>query len=579
VVVPPLPAADDAIPTAAINDVALVHALQRDAGMPALLDTDGENALVAVDEAQTTFAAAELPTLVGRLGLNGARAEPIALVGPGFFDWSPTYSGRTGFTASLLTAVLGTGIASADQDRPRNSVSRSESYDNVTGGIRERTVVETKLTLERGGGRLTGEVELITTTRATDATTAAARGTLTATARGRIEANGCPDADGIALGRISLTWQEELSQTGAVSAGALAYIEAPVRFVNGDDAHLVETQIDLTFARGAHGPGTPGSDPGAPFDWRATGSMGVVIPAGSGAATTSNVRLERNGASDVQAGEAASTAVTHAALMALEIGAEAERFWRSGKCIELKSSQESREVQPGEQVAISVDATHRFDGGHVAGGIAATFSGSRSIEPVNTPVDAPAEFQFVAGDLRGDKATIDFTQTSRRGIGTTSLEFTVDVALIVALDGVWSPSQLLNARITFFPTELQEQADGSYSAEGTAAVSGTAGFAVCSQEFIDSLPLRVTVQLDPADRSLARVRVELTSGTGLISVSVACGGFGGTVPVPLGLWVGSFVDASGQGAVVTIDQPTTVTGAGGSVGSSTVVTLTSVTVP
>jgi hypothetical protein len=574
IVPPALPPVDDAIPQAAQADVEIVHGLQRDAGFAALLGADGQAVLDAIDTAQTSFAEDELPALVEQLGLPTGTSGLIASVGqpdvPGsptgrYADWQPSFVGRPSFTASMMTAMLATGVSNADRSQARSSLSSSETYDSTTGGIRESTSVRTTFTAQSGGGRFLGEVQMETTTTATDVASGAQIGTATGRANGHIDVSACPDAQGNAEGRISISWQEDLSLSGGGGSGGAAAFDAPLKFVDGDDAFLVETHMDLNYSKGAHGPD---------INWGVNGSMSVTLPAGGSMAVSNSQIGAMNGATTAQAGSAAGAAILQLGLIVGTVAKETERFWRSGKCIELKPSEESREVDPDEQVSFSVEATHKFDGAQVAAPIVASFSGAKSVEPANTPVDAPADFNFTAGSEPGDKGTIDLKQTSRRGIGLKTVEFTVKEAkLAIAMNGTWRPPNN-DIHIVVPKTPLKHQDDGTYTGSVGANVSGTAGFPGCSKSFSDSLALQIIVTVDESDSTLARLRVLPADPAGaLIRVSMTCNGVTTMFPIPMSLWIASFVTRTGP-LEVTIDSPTTVKGSGGSAAASTLVELT-----
>ena len=104
----------------------------------------------------------------------------------------------------MLTAMLAMAISRADQTRARESVTSNENYEKTTGDTRERINIKTTLTLQTGGGRISGQVELVTTTEATSVSTGARVGSLIGTARGQLDVNACPDEDGIAEGDAGL---------------------------------------------------------------------------------------------------------------------------------------------------------------------------------------------------------------------------------------------------------------------------------------------------------------------------------------------------------------------------------------
>ncbi|MEP7158621.1 MAG: hypothetical protein ABI797_04285 [Chloroflexota bacterium] len=571
-----LPAIDDAIPAAMESEVAQVDVLRREAGIAALLGADGEAALAAIGDRQAQHAAADLPALVEALGISGA-IRPLAFAGgspesvPGAFqDWTPTYSGRTAYTASMLTALLAESVSSADSDRARNSLASDETSDRTSGDIREHITVRTTLTLETGGGRISGEVELVTTTQATSVSTGMVIGTLNATAHGQIDVNACPDADGVAEGNIAMSWEETITTASGSSAGGSASFDAPVRMLDGDDAHLIQTELDISFANGAHGPGTPGGSPGAPFDWSFQGAMSVVVPR-SGQVSIPAISGESNGASDSQAAGAATYALTQASLIVYQIAEKAERFWRDGKCVEVRTSEETREVDPEEELAINLDAAHKFDGAQVKGKAETTFTGTKEIRPTES-IETPGELTFVAGEDPGDEGTLEIKHISKRGIGKKTLNFTVKGGYFIALDGQLGIDAQNHSEITVSAQEMIAQDDGSYVLETDASVSGTHGIPGCTESFTHTLPIRITVRPAGGEPPTANLRVELNGTDGLLAFPLTCDGVMTLSPVPLGLWAYSFNTLTSPGATVTIDEPTTVTGPAG--GTSTVVDLT-----
>jgi len=559
------------------NEVAEIDDLRIEAGIAALLGTDGEAALTAINEAQAEHAEAEFPALVDSLGITAA-VEWLATIGGtagqaprAYADWEPTYSGRTAFTASMLTALLAESISSADTDRPRGSVTSNETSDKTSGDIREHITLQTTLSLETGAGRIQGDVELITTTQATSVSTGAAVGSLSSTAHGHIDVNACPDPEGVAEGSISMSWQEDTTTAAGSNAGGSASFEAPMRMLDGDDAHLIQTELDISFDKGAHGPGTPGGNPGAAFDWSFGGSMSLVIPR-SGQSSMPSFTGENNGASDTQAAGAATYAITQAALIAHQVAEKAERFWRGGKCVEVKTSEESRDVDPGEEVTITIEAAHKFDGAEVEGKAETTFTGEKEIRPT-APIDTPDDLTFVAGEDPGDEGKLAIKHTSKRGIGEKTLTFTVAGGYFIQMEGTLAIDNENRSTLTVPQQEMTPLDDGTYVLETDAAASGTYGYPGCVDNYADSLPIRIEVRPDTgSDPPTANVRVALNGTDGLLRFQQTCNGATTLAPVPLSLWANSFVTTTSPGQTVTIDESTTVTGPGGA--ASTVVNLT-----
>src|SRR6185436_8295731 len=251
----------------------------------------------------------------------------------------------------------------------------------------------------------------------------------TSSAEGSFDVNACPDAGGIGVGTYTFQTRHELKDVSgsanARSSGGRS-VQAPFRLVDGDDAKLLQVEASLDLGADARGPGSPaGPGPTAPFDWTATQQVDIVMPA-AGGTTGSGRDATVSGAGGERAQGSMLTSELFAMLFFGEIGKEAERFWRSGACIDLKPSRDTGTVDPGEQVDLTVTSTSKFgDHGEIKAPIVATFTGKQSLNPNDQPVDAPATFSFEAGPDEGDVGTIDLKQTSKRGIGLRQVVYTV----------------------------------------------------------------------------------------------------------------------------------------------------------
>ena len=109
-----------------------------------------------------------------------------------------------------------------------------------------------------------------------------------------------------------------------------------------------------------------------------------------------------------------------------EAAKKAEAFWRSGECINVKTSEESREVTPNEALTVTVEPEGKFDKQPVKAPVTAAFTGKARLEPT-TAQDPPASLRFTAGSEERDKGTIELKQTGKRGIGKKTVEFTVGI--------------------------------------------------------------------------------------------------------------------------------------------------------
>jgi hypothetical protein len=109
---------------------------------------------------------------------------------------------------------------------------------------------------------------------------------------------------------------------------------------------------------------------------------------------------------------------------ALEV---AQAAWRSGKCVEIIASEQSRDVKRNEVIPFTAQARQKIEGVNLTVPVVASFGGVKSIDPVDTPIPGPAHFTFTAGPAKDDVGDVSLKSTSRRGIGTLGLRFRVKV--------------------------------------------------------------------------------------------------------------------------------------------------------
>jgi hypothetical protein len=441
----PLPTGPDATLTrAAETEVALVHQLRDEAGIAGLIGADGPAALTAIDAAETRFGEATLPDFANQLDMDLSASALVASagIGPGagpaaLNGWTGSFIGRVSFTASMMMGLLATAVERADTTNPRNTVESSQTFRDTSGGVSEVTTLHSKLTLATGGGRIEGDVELDTMSVLTETATGRKIGTLTGAARGHLDASACPDANGVAAGHYSLSLAEQLSPgTGSASASTRKF-DGAFAFHDGDDAHLVETTLDLALDAAAVGPGL---GPGDPDGWGVSAFLPMVLPANgparfdAGRATSAL----REGATTAQLKSAVVSAAVTVGLSVAILAQAAEKFWRSGKCVEIVVEEgDSRQVERDEHVQITAHVRHRFDKTELDKPIVATLEGVASLDPTDTPVAAPASFTYVAGRELNDKGVVTLTSTSNRGIGSTTATYNVGGydTLTVAIHG------------------------------------------------------------------------------------------------------------------------------------------------
>ena len=137
---------------------------------------------------------------------------------------------------------------------------------------------------------------------------------------------------------------------------------------------------------------------------------------------------------------------------------DAQEAWRGGKCVEVESSERSRDVEADDTVRFEAWPVHAIEGGRLAKPVVATLAGSVSILPEGTKQDAPAPLTYISGPEVGEHGTVTMMSTSNRGIGKLDVTFTVAVAVVLELE--------IASKVT--PTALTGMAvvDGSATAKG-----------------------------------------------------------------------------------------------------------------
>ena len=529
---PVTPIDADAVTTTAAADaeLATVAAMRSDAGFVDLLDPVGEHVLADVDAARVEFAEAQLGGMATELGIDLAATGAVtglrrAAATPAPADsWTGSLIGQASTTTTMSMAIM-TMLVDRAADTDEGRVERNDTYrKQPIAGYDEQIDIRHQMSVRTGGGQVQGTVQITSTDVLSKDGTAVA--TLIGSGAGEFDLDACPDTGGIAAGNYRLAWTEEMTRNGSSSAGSAFSIAAPFRIVVGDDAHILRIETTQTASRGAHGPGSPGGPPPDPFDWGATATVAVTYARdGTRTADYEGATTSSNQATQQQlVGVLAGSAMVD--LFLLDMARKAEEFWRSGKCVELTATEQSRQVTPAEVVEFDVTSAGRFDGQAIAAPIVATLQGPRSVSPDGQRQDPPAHVTFTAGDQPDDRGTVTVEQTSKRGIGRTMLDFTVeprDLELAMTADLIATGGLAVAvAHIEIPPTLLQRTTDGTYTAsEVIAHVTGTLTVpSFCTLDIDDDVVL--TVILDPTTTE-DTLTMEVTPDLGAAENVSLCG--------------------------------------------------------
>ena len=120
-------------------------------------------------------------------------------------------------------------------------------------------------------------------------------------------------------------------------------------------------------------------------------------------------------------------------IVAMLLFEAAQEKWRSGFCVRIEATETSRDVEPDEVVPFTAKPWHNFDGVELDEPIVATFTGTVSAAPVDVKQDSPASISFTAGPDTDDRGTVSLKSTSKRGIGTLEIVFTVQEPFVLEL--------------------------------------------------------------------------------------------------------------------------------------------------
>ena len=351
---------------AAQAEVDDIQHLREVAGIATLIGPAGPTVLKNVDAAKVENARTTLPEVAKLLGLDLSATDPqIASVQDlqgtsrprDGIDWTGSLVGQVSATTSMMMALLPTAMGElagrSEGTRPGAPIDKTEVYTEPPhDGVTEKISIRTRVRITAGGGKVAMDLDINSVDTISDEATGAEIERLEGNSHGHIDVNACPDRNGVSAGTYQLSLQEELVRPGSSGAGDTKVIQAPFSLVNGDDAHLVRIEGSLNITQHAHGPAPTGGDA---FNWSVGAGVSEVIPAnGASTATTPSVQTDGD---PTQAQVDNTTGGRQTAENYLKVLAtETEKFWRSGKCIELKPSDDTRKVQPKEKIDLTVKA-------------------------------------------------------------------------------------------------------------------------------------------------------------------------------------------------------------------------------
>lgn len=311
------------------------------------------------------------------------------------------------FTASIMVAiVVGRGyVDPAFTGQPNTTQSTGQQ---TVGGHRITTATTTTNVLSWSGSTVTDDVTMNQTVTTVDAATGAALGTTTNRVHVRAEANGCPDAAGIALVKMDV---EVTGDASGMAGGSVTEIRShsETRGEVDDNAEIagISDRLDMTYSTTSGG-----------TTRRSSATTGLALPVGV---------TQQIDDGDVPPAEAASVRTIMAMLTAMTAGTLlqfAKTKWQDGACVRIDATTaKSRQVHPNEVVTFTAKPFHIIDQVELKKPIVATFSGDGTFTPQGTPEDPPVSYTYTAPSEKDKTGTALLKSTSNRGIGTLKVEF------------------------------------------------------------------------------------------------------------------------------------------------------------
>jgi hypothetical protein len=350
------------------------------------------------------------------LELTVAQAEPVAMAGPGVAFGGQAYIGST----LLGGLALDTWIQNIGQSTSHTADPLQHQTERTVGNLRTVNSTTVTFSVSVSGSTVISEADATQTATATDLQSGAVIVSSTFRSHIRAEINACPDVNGISILRMDV----DISGNTGGSLGSSSFSAQATSQTDGlvgEDAYLQsETVVDemdftVTPTGGQTRTGTLSTRLTTTRQANGRGFGQVTSTTGTSGGTMSDQEL---------IGWMKFVKMT--SLIVSSRGFDrAQEQWRSGKCVEIRATESSRQVQRQEVVDFTSEPWHRIDGNRLDKRIVATFAGLASMEPEGAPQDPPAAVTYRAGSQNGDTGTVTLTSTSNRGIGTLALTFRV----------------------------------------------------------------------------------------------------------------------------------------------------------
>jgi hypothetical protein len=296
-----------------------------------------------------------------------------------------------------------------------------------TGTITTRMTVKTVV----NGSRASVDITVKSKGKVVDKATGNVLYSIDSEASAHIDLDFCPDAAGHTTANVKLTLNEVYftgGTSGSSGKGVAREFSGSVGITVGEDANIVAVEGTAQGSEDSKGGVVPpgGGDSDMTVATRTAG--GDIANDGHGRRLDGHPRAPVFGGEGSTLQEQANmwgSMTVFVETMVTAAAQEAEKLWKSGKCVELIVDPEGGDVEADEVKDVTARLKHKIEGNDLDKPVEALLTGVKSIDPAGQKQPAPATVTYTAGPNENDHGTIAFKSVSNRGIAQKSVTFTV----------------------------------------------------------------------------------------------------------------------------------------------------------
>ena len=354
------------------------------------------------------------------VGPTAVSTRPIAALGDGLTAAGLAWIGSSlGSAIALNVGISGISPTASGQSGPPGHINATDTV--TVGDVRMTATFNVDVTLAITGSLVVVDADATESDVSTSVSSGTQLGTASHRSHIHIEVKVCPDVNGVV--EVKTTFDLTTDARGMPGGGAASVTSTTTEQGHVNDAAYLgarDSTTDAQFNRtGADGSTQSGST-SSTFSY-------AYGPNGSGLTTAGAPAPSLNIAGNFDVGEATgflSFVLMTTMMVTGQALDEAQGQWRNGKCVAIRASEHTRNVGPNDVVHFNAQPFQRIEHVDLDQPVVASFAGEKSLDPVDTPIDAPANFTFTAS-ARETSGRIELKTTSKRGIGIGKIDFTV----------------------------------------------------------------------------------------------------------------------------------------------------------